>query len=60
MCALAANFRNDPIDVITGDWMSEYNMTSRAALKIDSISLFSHVSLSVPQVCDHAGDSMPT
>ncbi|KAI6805232.1 DUF1446-domain-containing protein [Hortaea werneckii] len=34
MAMLAANCPNDPIDVIMGDWMSEANMTSRAALKI--------------------------
>ncbi|KAK5117289.1 hypothetical protein LTR62_005906 [Meristemomyces frigidus] len=34
MAMLAANCPNDPIDVITGDWMSEANMTSRATLKI--------------------------
>ncbi|KAI7529816.1 DUF1446-domain-containing protein [Hortaea werneckii] len=33
MAMLAANYPNDPIDVIMGDWMSEANMTSRAALK---------------------------
>ncbi|KAI7480961.1 DUF1446-domain-containing protein [Hortaea werneckii] len=33
MAMLAANCPNDPIDVIMGDWMSEGNMTSRAALK---------------------------
>ncbi|RMY82632.1 hypothetical protein D0862_11947 [Hortaea werneckii] len=33
MAMLAANCPNDPIDVIVGDWMSEANMTSRAALK---------------------------
>lgn len=33
MTMLAANCPNDPIDVIMGDWMSEANMTSRAALK---------------------------
>ncbi|EMC91742.1 hypothetical protein BAUCODRAFT_302991 [Baudoinia panamericana UAMH 10762] len=33
MAMLAANHSNDPIDVIMGDWMSEANMTARAALK---------------------------
>ncbi|KAI7218781.1 DUF1446-domain-containing protein [Hortaea werneckii] len=33
MAMLAANCPNDPVDVIMGDWMSEANMTSRAALK---------------------------
>lgn len=33
---LAANHPTDPVDVITGDWMSEANMTSRAALKTSS------------------------
>lgn len=36
MAMLAANCPNDPIDVIIGDWMSEANMTSRAALKTDN------------------------
>lgn len=36
MAMLAANYPNDPIDVIMGDWMSEANMTSRAALKTES------------------------
>lgn len=30
MASLAANAPNDPIDVIIGDWMSEFNMTARA------------------------------
>ncbi|KAK5714703.1 hypothetical protein LTR17_017093 [Elasticomyces elasticus] len=34
MAMLAANFPNDPVDVLIGDWMSEANMTSRATLKI--------------------------
>ncbi|KAK3678126.1 hypothetical protein LTR78_002221 [Recurvomyces mirabilis] len=34
MAMLAANCANDHIDVITGDWMSEANMTSRATLKL--------------------------
>lgn len=38
MAALAANHPNDPIDVIMGDWMSEANMTSRAALKTDMLA----------------------
>jgi len=33
MAQLAANHPNDPIDVMIGDWMSEYNMTTRAATK---------------------------
>lgn len=33
MAMLAANYPNDPIDVIMGDWMSEANMTSRAVLR---------------------------
>ncbi|KAK5162704.1 hypothetical protein LTR04_003070 [Oleoguttula sp. CCFEE 6159] len=37
MRALAANCPNDPIDVIIGDWMSEANMTSRAASKTDNV-----------------------
>jgi hypothetical protein len=31
--AFAANYPQDPVDVIIGDWMSEYNMTSRGASK---------------------------
>lgn len=38
MAMLAANHPNDPIDVIMGDWMSEANMTSRAALKTDTLA----------------------
>ena len=34
MAQLAANHPKDPIDVIIGDWMSEYNMTTRAADKL--------------------------
>ncbi|KAK5690728.1 hypothetical protein LTR17_025853, partial [Elasticomyces elasticus] len=34
MAMLAANYPNDPVDVLIGDWMSEANMTSRATLKI--------------------------
>ncbi|TKA35369.1 hypothetical protein B0A54_13448 [Friedmanniomyces endolithicus] len=34
MAMLAANHPNDPIDVLTGDWMSEANMTARATLKM--------------------------
>lgn len=37
MAMLAANYPNDPIDVIMGDWMSEANMTSRAAMKADGM-----------------------
>ena len=33
MAMIAANYPNDPVDVLMGDWMSEANMTSRAALK---------------------------
>lgn len=33
MAAFAANHPSDPVDVLIGDWMSEANMTSRAALK---------------------------
>ncbi|GAB7362700.1 hypothetical protein MBLNU230_g3007t1 [Neophaeotheca triangularis] len=36
MANFAANCPNDPVDVLIGDWMSEANMTSRAALKIDN------------------------
>lgn len=36
MTMLAANCAHDPVDVIMGDWMSEANMTSRAALKTDN------------------------
>ena len=39
MVMLAANHPNDPIDVIMGDWMSEANMTSRAASKTDNESV---------------------
>lgn len=38
MAMLAANYPNDPIDVIMGDWMSEANMTSRGALKTDTLA----------------------
>ncbi|KAK0858495.1 hypothetical protein LTS02_009759 [Friedmanniomyces endolithicus] len=34
MAMLAANHPNDPIDVLTGDWMSEANMTARATMKM--------------------------
>ncbi|KAF2279596.1 DUF1446-domain-containing protein [Westerdykella ornata] len=34
MALLAANYENDPIDVFTGDWMSEGNMTVRAGSKM--------------------------
>ncbi|KAH9830251.1 putative DUF1446 domain protein, partial [Teratosphaeria destructans] len=33
MALLAANHPDDPVDVITGDWMSESNMTARAIAK---------------------------
>lgn len=33
MAQLAENHPNDPIDAIIGDWMSEFNMTTRAAMK---------------------------
>jgi hypothetical protein len=36
MAQLARNHPNDPVDVIIGDWMSEYNMTTRAANKSSS------------------------
>lgn len=36
MAMLAAKYPHDPIDVITGDWMSEANMTTRAARKTAS------------------------
>ena len=36
MAQLARNHPNDPVDVIIGDWMSEYNMTTRAASKSSS------------------------
>ncbi|KAF2094597.1 DUF1446-domain-containing protein [Rhizodiscina lignyota] len=36
MAQLAANAPNDPIDVIIGDWMSEFNMTARAGSITDS------------------------
>jgi hypothetical protein len=35
MTQLATNHPHDPIDVIIGDWMSEANMTARAASKLD-------------------------
>ena len=35
MAQLAKNHSNDPVDVIIGDWMSEINMTTRAANKSD-------------------------
>jgi hypothetical protein len=37
MLAFASNYPNDPVDVIIGDWMSEANMTARAATKTDAI-----------------------
>lgn len=33
MAHLAKNYPTDPVDVIIGDWMSEFNMTTRAAMK---------------------------
>lgn len=33
MAHLAKNHPTDPVDVIIGDWMSEFNMTTRAAMK---------------------------
>lgn len=33
MAHLAKNHPTDPTDVIIGDWMSEFNMTTRAAMK---------------------------
>jgi hypothetical protein len=36
MLSFASNYPNDPVDVIIGDWMSEANMTSRAASKTDA------------------------
>lgn len=41
MALLASNCPTDPIDVIMGDWMSEANMTARAAMKTDG-TLFAH------------------
>ena len=35
MALLASNYSEDPVDVIIGDWLSEANMTSRAAMKAD-------------------------
>ncbi|KAM0717435.1 hypothetical protein Q7P37_007287 [Cladosporium fusiforme] len=35
MAHLAKQHPNDPVDVIIGDWMSEFNMTTRAAMKSD-------------------------
>lgn len=35
MTLLASNYKNDPIDVLAGDWMSEGNMTVRAGTKIN-------------------------
>jgi hypothetical protein len=40
MAMLAANYENDPIDVLVGDWMSEANMTARAGSKINGRILF--------------------
>lgn len=39
MANFAANYPNDPVDVLIGDWMSEANMTSRAALKTENTAL---------------------
>ncbi|KAF2679247.1 DUF1446-domain-containing protein [Lentithecium fluviatile CBS 122367] len=35
MTLLAANCENDPVDVLVGDWMSEFNMTARAGSKVN-------------------------
>ncbi|KAH7112800.1 hypothetical protein B0J11DRAFT_511567 [Dendryphion nanum] len=35
MTLLAANYENDPIHVLVGDWMSEGNMTARAGAKVN-------------------------
>jgi hypothetical protein len=35
MTLLAANYENDAIDVLVGDWMSEGNMTARANTKLN-------------------------
>ncbi|WPH04395.1 Hypothetical protein R9X50_00728600 [Acrodontium crateriforme] len=49
MALLAHNHPHDPIDVIIGDWLSEANMTSRAALAVDSApSKDSTSSFSIP------------
>jgi hypothetical protein len=37
MAQLAKNYPTDPLDVIIGDWMSEFNMTTRAANKSANI-----------------------
>lgn len=37
MTLLASNYENDPIDVLAGDWMSEANMTARAATKVNGV-----------------------
>lgn len=52
MRILAANHLNDPIDVIIGDWMSEANMTSRAAMKLDK-----QASAFIPQGSAAPGDA---
>ncbi|EON61256.1 hypothetical protein W97_00469 [Coniosporium apollinis CBS 100218] len=52
MRILAANHANDPIDVIIGDWMSEANMTSRAAMKLDK-----QASSFIPQGSAAPGDA---
>lgn len=44
MRRLAANYEDDPIDVIIGDWMSEGNMTVRAGGKADGVSCSSFFS----------------
>ena len=36
MAMLAANYPNDPIDVVYGDWLSEVGMTSRAVMKVEN------------------------
>lgn len=40
MALLASNYANDPIDVLVGDWMSEVNMTARANVKLNGLSLY--------------------
>lgn len=44
MTLLASNFENDPIDVLTGDWMSEGNMTVRAGSKMSGNNIKSPTS----------------
>jgi len=39
MVIIASHYSSDPIDVIIGDWMSEANMTIRAASKTENVSL---------------------